>query len=108
MCTLIVFLFLLAAVVGAALEIESPEKPDDRPHLRIKHDLPRLRVIGKLALDDDAQTAPTEQYIGPFPALNLNGLGIGLYAKTGQRNGELGIEGFFAVTVDGHCCVSQW
>ena len=67
-----------------------------------QHDLPRLRMIGELALDDHAQPPPVEQHVGPLPAAGLNGLGIGPDPEARQQNRQLRVEGFFPVAVGGH------
>jgi hypothetical protein len=74
-----------------------------------QHHLPRLRMIGELALDDHAQPPPVEQHVGPFPAAGLNRFGIGPDPEARQQNCQLRVEGFFPVAVGGHVLISaRW
>src|SRR5437879_9449118 len=62
-----------------------------------KHDFTRVRMVGKLSFDDNAQSAKLKEHIGTMPTVNVNGLRVGGYTQTGYENCELGVYNLFAV-----------
>ena len=59
-------------------------------------------MIGKFAFNDNAKAPHLKQHIGTVFAMNVDRLAVGGYAVTGNKNSELRVDSFFAVTVSDH------
>ncbi len=68
----------------------------------LKYHVSGVRMIGKLAFNNNTKTAKLKQYIRTMFPVNMYCLAVGGYAVTRNENGELYIDRLFTVSIFAH------
>jgi len=68
----------------------------------LKNNLLCIGVVGELGFDDDVKAPKLEQDIGSMLTVDVDRFSISSDAKPRNKNGELSIYDFFAVSLSSH------
>ena len=64
-------------------------------------------MVGEFSLYYNTETPKLKQDIGAMTAMNVNGLRVSSDTKARDKNGELRVYHFLAVSLFGHLCASR-